>query len=100
MINWTREEFVVCPKGHINLVEKGERPKFCYECGMEIDYSPEAQNIKTCKRCGRPISKDLDRIKNGFTEEYKDTGLCINCWVKSNAPMLNVLKARALEHAL
>ena len=100
MVNWSKQKFVVCPDGHINLIQKGdEMPKFCYECGKKIDYSPEGQNINRCKKCGKPISKNLGRLSNGFAEEYKDTGLCINCWIIKNKPELERLKVEAIERA-
>jgi len=79
-MNWRNIEFVVCPVGHVNICENGEKPKFCQECGMKIKYPAK---IKRCKVCGRPITKDLEKLGNGLREEYKDD-MCIECWIGSH----------------
>ena len=100
MAVWKRknESIIVCPVGHVMIVTDGEKPKFCYECGRKIDYSPEAQTFKLCKKCGRPITKDINKINNGFREEYLESGICTDCWVKKNHDRLSLIKVQASEH--
>ena len=99
MSRWKRknEKIIVCPVGHVMIVVDGEKPKFCYECGREIDYSSDAQKIKTCKRCGLPITKDINKINNGFHEEYLESGICTDCWVKKNRERLSLISVQASD---
>jgi len=93
-MNWKGLHLVVCPIGHVNIVEKGEHPKFCYECGLKIDYSKDAQKIRKCKDCGRPLTKSIGKLGNGLREEYKDTGLCVQCWVRTHKEELEIARVQ------
>jgi len=95
-MNWKFVKIVVCPEGHINVCDNGV-PKFCQECGLPIDVN---QKARRCKICGRPITKDLGKLGNGMREEYKDSGMCVPCWIYRHPEEVKQARIKLAEKTL